>query len=200
VLNASRQFFARPDSVKRSARSSSGAVGGFARGYIPLAGEAGLRDFVELKEGFCYGRALTPNHTTDAAAADSCDQLISPNAWPEEEEQGQETADAAADGSGGARLDAAWQATLEGFVDDCLSLTNTLHAALSSAMGYEAAHLGHLAAGGEDISLMRLFHYFSPEAYAHVSPGTPRTGSSPHTDWHLVTIVLQDTTGGLQVT
>lgn len=32
-----------------------------------------------------------------------------------------------------------------------------------------------------------------------MAPGKPRIGSSPHTDWHVLTIVLQDTTGGLQV-
>ena len=70
VLNASRTFFARPDAVKRSARSRSGMVGGFQRGYIPLAGESGLRDFVELKEGFCYGRppALALNGSSGAEA------------------------------------------------------------------------------------------------------------------------------------
>ena len=46
---------------------------------------------------------------------------------------------------------------------------------------------------------MRLFHYFSHSAHPHLAPGVQRTGSSPHTDWHLVTIVLQDTVGGLQV-
>ena len=46
---------------------------------------------------------------------------------------------------------------------------------------------------------MRLFHYFSPDRFPEVAPGANRTGSSPHTDWHLVTIVLQDETGGLQV-
>ena len=59
--------------------------------------------------------------------------------------------------------------------------------------------LAQLAAGGEDISLMRLFHYFSSDNHPTLAPGVPRTGSSPHTDWHLMTIVMQDRTGGLQV-
>ena len=56
VLNAARAFFSQPDGVKRPRGGASGASGGFERGYIPLAGESGLRQFVELKEGFCYGR------------------------------------------------------------------------------------------------------------------------------------------------
>ena len=192
VMNASREFFARPEGVKRSARSGSGAVGGFQRGYIPLGGESGLREFVELKEGFCYGRAggVREEHVsngTDQSAGQlqSCEQLVSPNAWPEE--------DGDADEEGG------WRRTLEAYIDECLGLTDTLHTALSTAMGRPPDFLGRLARGGEDISLMRLFHYFSPDAFPHIAPGVPRTGSSPHTDWHLVTIVLQDETGGLQV-
>ena len=197
ALDASRLFFAQPDAVKRSARSSSGAIGGFQRGYIPLAGESGLRDFVELKEGFCYGRALQAgltasaskgNGTTahpDAATAGvvACDQLVSPNAWPIAD-------DAVGD---------PWRRTLETVVDDVLLLTDQVHRGLSRAMGRDADFLAELASGGEDISLMRLFHYFPSDAFPHVAPGTPRTGSSPHTDWHLVTIILQDATGGLQV-
>ena len=183
ALNASRTFFAQPEEVKRSARSSTGATGGFQRGYVPLAGESGLKDFVELKEGFCYGRAPP---ALDAAATrrnrTACDELVSPNAWPVDD----------------VAVGAEWQRTLERAVDDSLALTNTLHAALSGAMGKPADFLAGLAAGGEDISLMRLFHYFSPDAHPQIAPGVPRTGSSPHTDWHLVTIVVQDTTGGLQ--
>ena len=184
VLNASRTFFAKPEDLKQTARSSTGTAGGFQRGYIPLAGESGLRDFVELKEGFCYGRAPAAASTLTARAnRTACDELVSPNAWPVADDDVGEP----------------WQGTLEKLVDENLALTNTLHAALSAAMRKPADFLAQLAAGGEDISLMRLFHYFSPEAFPHVAPGVPRTGSSPHTDWHLVTVVMQDTTGGLQV-
>lgn len=214
ILNASHQFFGLSDTIKRSARSSTGVSGGFQRGYIPLAGESGLRDFVELKEGFCYGRA---RRTVAAGASEaaslggaseheertqpskqqhpplqsnvselqlrSCDQLVSPNAWPEDL----------------AETDRGWQQTLEGYIERCHVLSDRLHVALSEAMGRRSDFLAQLAAGGEDISLMRLFHYFAPTAFPHVAPGVPRTGSSPHSDWHLVTIVLQDRTGGLQV-
>ena len=49
------------------------------------------------------------------------------------------------------------------------------------------------------ISLMRIFHYFDARMHAELAPKMVRTGSSPHTDWHLITIVLQDEVGGLQV-
>ena len=62
-----------------------------------------------------------------------------------------------------------------------------------------------LCRGGESISILRLFHYFAathrPELGVTHDTGaaSPRIGSSPHTDWHLLTVILQDRQGGLQV-
>jgi len=195
ALGASRAFFALPEALKHTARSESGAVGGFQRGYIPLAGEAGLRDFVELKEGLCYGAepedglaaaaAATSNELqANSSSATGLSLLLSPNAWPDGHEQA---------------LGPEWAPTMLRHLDACESLTSRLLSTLSTAMGHEAAFLGELATGGEPISLMRLFHYFPNSTAPEVAPGMPRTGSSPHTDWHLLTIVVQDTTGGLQV-
>ena len=190
VLNASRQFFLLPEEIKRTARSASGAVGGFQRGYIPLGGESGLKEFIEVKEGFCYGKE--PDEERGAASSapsnnnnnSGLDLLISPNAWPDDHYTS---------------LGSEWVPTMLGFVDDCITMTNDLLAHLSTAMGREKTFLSSIASGGEDISLMRLFHYFPNDTRADLSPGVPRTGSSPHTDWHLLTIILQDLTGGLQV-
>jgi isopenicillin N synthase-like dioxygenase len=187
-LDASRAFFELPELAKASARSASGAVGGFQRGYIPLAGESGLRENVEVKEGFCYGREPDPAGEArlgkTANATEGLRQLISPNAWPD----------------GHAHLlGAAWAPLLLQLVDRCAEITDTLHRALSAGMGRDPSHLGAIARGGEDISLMRLFHYFSNATQPGAWPGLPRIGSSAHTDWHLLTIVVQDTTGGLQV-
>ena len=195
VLNASRTFFAQPEAIKRSARSASGASGGFERGYIPLAGESGLRQFVELKEGFCYGRegegrgGVSAGQPADEPEEPTCESLlIRPNAWPVAEP------DATSSAVGGA-----WRAVMLGFLEECIALTDTIGESLSTALGAAPSMIGDLAKGGEDISLMRLFHYFSPGVAPELAPGVPRTGSSPHTDWHLITIILQDATGGLQV-
>ena len=199
VLNASRVYFSQPDAVKRSARSASGSSGGFERGYIPLAGESGLRQFVELKEGFCYGREPRAEllATGNASGVPTCESLlVKPNAWP----TAMDSKGTAEDKDGEASpVGSAWRHVLSAFLEECITLTDTLGVALSSAMGRDPALIGALAKGGEDISLMRLFHYLSPEEAPDLAPGVPRTGSSPHTDWHLLTIVLQDTTGGLQV-
>lgn len=200
VLDASKTFFALPETAKRSARSGDGAGGGFMRGYIPLAGESGLRQFVELKEGFCYGKdphhdhnmlsSQGPQNATAAAAGEEARRLlVSPNAWPNA------TAHDAVRMSG-----EAWRRTLERFLDESITVTNRLGDALSIGIAGGAPDtFSSLANGGEDISLMRLFHYFAPDVAPTLAPGVPRTGSSPHTDWHLMTVVLQDTAGGLQV-
>ena len=46
---------------------------------------------------------------------------------------------------------------------------------------------------------MRLFHYFAATHRPELGASTPRIGSSPHTDWHMLTVILQDDQGGLQV-
>lgn len=200
VLNASRTFFSQPDAVKRSARSANGKSGGFERGYIPLAGESGLRQFVELKEGFCYGREGkgSGSHRTNISASrlvdgepetQTCESLlIRPNAWPVAEPDATSSA-----------LGSAWRAVMLGFLEECISLTDAIGESLSVALGDTPSMVAELAKGGEEISLMRLFHYFAPGVAPELAPGVPRTGSSPHTDWHLMTIILQDATGGLQV-
>ena len=58
--------------------------------------------------------------------------------------------------------------------------------------------------GGESISLMRMFHYFFNitkeviQTSANEDSGLLVFGSSPHTDWGILTVILQDSTGGLQ--
>ena len=53
-----------------------------------------------------------------------------------------------------------------------------------------------LCEGGSEISLMRMFHYFP----TNTAPLTSRNpiGSSAHTDWGFLTLILQDNTGGLE--
>jgi isopenicillin N synthase-like dioxygenase len=68
--------------------------------------------------------------------------------------------------------------------------------------------LARVAEGGEHISLMRLFHYFnqgSEEVQRHLQGATDASaqehamlGSSLHTDWGFLTVILADEVGGLQ--
>ena len=61
--------------------------------------------------------------------------------------------------------------------------------------------LSNVAKDGDTISLMRLFHYF-PGSYNNTSNQGSQNqavlGSSPHTDWGYLTLILQDDIGGLQ--
>lgn len=45
--------------------------------------------------------------------------------------------------------------------------------------------------GGDSISLMRLFHYMPYGLAGAVGEGQERIGSSPHTDWGFLTLILQ---------
>lgn len=55
-------------------------------------------------------------------------------------------------------------------------------------------NLESIVQGGSDISLMRMFHYFP----ANISESQRTLGSSEHTDWGFITVILQDEIGGLQ--
>jgi isopenicillin N synthase-like dioxygenase len=53
---------------------------------------------------------------------------------------------------------------------------------------------------GDTISIMRAFHYFPYEKFGQPAPeGFEFIGSSPHTDWGFLTLILQDPVGGLQI-
>ena len=50
--------------------------------------------------------------------------------------------------------------------------------------------------GGEDISLMRIFHYFGKNKKSELeNMDKVILGSSPHRDWGLLTLILQDSPG-----
>ena len=68
---------------------------------------------------------------------------------------------------------------------------------LSIALGYDMNYLPDLCKGGETISLMRSFHYLpysKGDAVAATMTGAvdDRIGSSPHTDWGFITMIVQD--------
>lgn len=173
MLDAARALFALPLEAKRLAASDGE---GFGRGYIPLGGESGLASFLELKEGFCFGAAAAPPFENALRAA---------NRWP-------------------VGLGDSEQRRLLDFYEAAERLSGGVARALLSHAPWEdaqaAAALEGMLQRPGGISLMRLFHYLHASSHAALAPEMRRTGSSPHTDWHLLTIVLQDDVGGLQVT
>eukprot|EP00966_Prymnesium_polylepis_P323013 7379238-Prymnesium_polylepis.1 len=191
MLDASRQFFGLPDEVKRTAVSPDGS-GGFSRGYIPVGGESGLASFLELKEGFCYGWPW------ESANATPSNPIAAPNTWPP---LGPPEDDDAAAAQAAAAVDGAWRQALLGYFTDSITISTIVGRALASVarLSVNASELDALLDGGDTYSLMRLFHYLADDRMPELAPGKNRTGSSPHTDWHVLTVILQDTTGGLQV-
>jgi len=80
ALDASRRFFELRDHVKHALNASNDRPG-FVRGYIPLGGEAGVNNVIELKEGFSYGYEWPQ-------AKPPVNGLTGPNVWPQDEDMG----------------------------------------------------------------------------------------------------------------
>jgi len=64
-------------------------------------------------------------------------------------------------------------------------------ACLSMALGLDEEELWQHCTQGDTISLMRLFRYFPYEVADGVQPDSGRIGSSPHTDWGWLTLIMQ---------
>jgi len=65
------------------------------------------------------------------------------------------------------------------------------------------ASIEELLRCGDEISILRLFHYNNIDKLAAAGGGeqeqlSSELGSSPHTDWGFLTVILQDGVGGLQ--
>jgi isopenicillin N synthase-like dioxygenase len=78
ALDASRRFFELRDTVKHALNASRDRPG-FVRGYIPLGGEAGVGNVLELKEGFSYGYEWPETEPP-------VDGLTGLNVWPHDED------------------------------------------------------------------------------------------------------------------
>ena len=193
--------------------SMNGLKGTFGRGYLPFGSEAGVSTYFEVKEGYSYGFPRSDKRAMN-------NSMESDNIWPPQLEQ----------------QDVAQLET--GFLEQ-LRITKIVLSALikkAEREGVRADLLNALAPlneedqqqahrkisnDGDSISLMRLFHYFSPDSQIdQVSMTTSITGdrerspvseletsgveekvnigSSPHTDWGLLTVIMQDQTGGLE--
>ncbi|KAI8920890.1 hypothetical protein DFJ77DRAFT_447739 [Powellomyces hirtus] len=174
VFNAAQEFFALPDDVKNKIPIRAG---GFTRGYIPIGGESGSQA-VEVKEAFSYGYPWPSTRTPE-------NSLQGPNEWP----------DARA-------VSPNWQKTLEEFYAGMVQVAEAVTRALSVALGMDAEYFPSFCKEGDTISLMRLFHYFPYEKAdgSGLAAAGARIGSSAHTDWGFLTLVLQqEGVTGLQV-
>ncbi len=91
-----------------------------------------------------------------------------------------------------------WAPSMLRLLDESYRATDVIGRALALLLRRPAAYRADTPAAS--LSLMRAFRYFEPSHSPSLAPGLPRTGSSPHTDWFLVTLVVhRDRRGGLQL-
>lgn len=172
--SAGQAFFALSNQLKGcSACSLRNASVGLQKGYIPFAAESGLADILEVKEGFCYGLEWPSDKAVEHPF-----QVA--NVWPSPEAL--ET------------LGAGWRDVMTGFFNATVQVSVDVVSALADSLGDRGASLTSLCHGGETISQMRMFRYLPPPS----SSTKPTMGSSPHTDWHVVTIIARDAGSSLQ--
>ncbi|CAG8440663.1 13589_t:CDS:2 [Ambispora gerdemannii] len=144
--------------------------GGFTRGYIAMGVESGSHR-VESKEALSYGYEWNPSDKPS-------NSLQGPNEWDNLDEI----------------LGPEWRKSLNEFYSQMVFLAKLLVKGLEIALHLE---LQSYCTGGETISLMRLFHYFP---YSNEQNEVEAIGSSPHTDWGFLTLLLQpDNVKGLQI-
>lgn len=138
------------------------------RGYIKLGSESGGK-YYEKKEGFSYGR----RRKKDGVVRNVLEMR---NVWPREEVF-----------CGDDRR------CLEEYFEEMCRIGRALRRGFSMALGESEDYLEDVCGKGDEISLMRCFHYLEKN---DEEGGVDVMGSSPHTDWGLCTLITQSVDGG----
>eukprot|EP01084_Bolivina_argentea_P320675 556441_1 len=150
-----------------------------SRGYILYGKETGSRQYFEHKEGFCYGyHNWSEQHTPN-------NDMESHNVFPPIFTD---------------NIEKSFNQLFDIFIEISYLLTK----AYSIALYNDENILFNEFNGGETISIVRLFHYFSIKHSAYLDKlqaiNTDNyLGSSPHTDWGLLTLIIADEMNGLQL-
>jgi len=176
-LESSRNLFNMPFTEKQSVALNDSDR--FGRGYLGFGEEAGLSNFFEPKEGYSYGYAHNNYSQRNLLSAE--------NIWP----------------TLLSRSDIDNLNNLFSFKTlIAKSILNSVLYSYSKRISVGTTYLNKLqdiANEGETISIMRLFHYFSSNSLNHTSLNESTTlGSSPHTDWGLLTVISDNSISGLQ--
>ncbi len=167
---AARRFFALPDSVKQATAMVHG--GRAWRGWFPLGGEltSGRPD---MKEGIYYGTEIGPD---DPRVADEHRPLHGPNLFPTE-------------------VPELGPLVLE-WLDVVTALAQSVLAAMALGLGLPADWFAqHLTA--DPTILFRVFRYPPLDIVAPSQPG--QYSVAEHTDYGLLTLLVQDGCPGLEV-
>lgn len=170
----SRRFFALPLADKQRLAMVHG--GRAWRGYFGVGDEltSGKPD---LKEGLYFGRELGPEHPLVQAGT----PLHGANLYPDLPE---------------------FKATLLSYIDALTQLGHRLMRGIALSLDLEPEYFASRYTA-DPLVLFRIFHYPpEPAAASHQqldADRTPQWGVGEHTDYGILTILKQDTLGGLQV-
>ena len=202
IFDAANDLFSQNASTKLN--YSINNLQSHGRGYLPFGSEAGVSTYYELKEGFSYGCSSVSNLTHPLKYEHPLQQQ---NIWP-----------------GSLRNETI--SNLEELFKLKSILANTILQALKIVLVTENRNLkvnnnqkenNHLnpdfldqeLPGGDRISLMRIFHYFTNTSCKQCTTNTnipdftkisdkTLIGSSPHTDWGLLTVITYNGVEGLE--
>lgn len=188
----------------------------FGRGYIPFGLEAGVSSYFEVKEGYSYGYPRQGNSILQSRS----NSMESSNIWPP---QLPILIAAELESIFMVKLQVT-KIVLAALIrtrSHDSTQNNFIEAIAATDDGNQDTLREIVSGAGDTISLMRLFHYFSAESLDDLDATTSSVnlenksktgeglvtdsredkvsiGSSPHTDWGLLTVIMQDNTGGLQ--
>lgn len=175
-MNAAQELFSLDSNDKEKIKVKEG---GFMRGYIPFGQESGLLDkYFEPKEGFAYGYPFEDNTVQSFSNA-----LEGENVWPNESQF-----------TGKDKMKLLFDMST-------IIATNIVNSISASFKHHTKNDLGLILDGGDRISIMRVFHYIAKENKEVIGDREDNSimGSSPHTDWGLLTVITQqEEIGGLQ--
>lgn len=175
TFEAARHVFSVSEEEKQSLKISKQ---GFIRGFVPLGGESGSKRR-EVKEAFSMGYTWG-----DMDEENPTNGLQGFNLWPKTFDSEDSNRQILQD------LYSLFASTSKAFVRETLSQVPGLE------------NLAGITDQGESISLLRLFHYFGNTSGEFRNMGCHEqeiecTGSSPHTDWGLLTLILIEDQEGL---
>eukprot|EP00927_Polykrikos_kofoidii_P067303 TRINITY_DN62804_c0_g1_i1.p1 TRINITY_DN62804_c0_g1~~TRINITY_DN62804_c0_g1_i1.p1 ORF type:complete len:472 (-),score=48.35 TRINITY_DN62804_c0_g1_i1:68-1483(-) len=228
VIDSCRELFLNVDANTKRVFQVDNRSGKIGRGYLPLGGESGSGAVFENKEGFAFGYARWPDagtkdigeeetdglspgedrNTSSPAAPRQWNRMEAYNVWPETSASAEDSSkDTTNNGSGrSSTFSTTSRYVLESDTLDFFSdLATLLIRAYSLDLHGDETVLLNNWAGGESWSLTRIFRYFksvSEDQSARISALNEKQiglGSSPHTDWGLLTFILACDEPGLQL-
>ena len=203
TLKAARSLFLSvPDHLKSGNLAVDKNSGKIGRGYLPLGSESGANGIFESKEGFAFGYKWENENTQNKPS----NPMEEHNKWPPSLDTDSYESPYNSDSNNILFLSQSRQLLEDETVNLMNDIGNLLLRAYSLDLCYDESSLPDKWSGSESWNLTRIFRYFSScsnQENQQVAPGTAsiadKLGSSPHTDWGLLTVILACDEPGLQL-